>query len=66
MYASPTFPFDWIRTAEELTQAADSLVGEPIISVDTETSGWQTGNEQLCLIQIGIPSKKTTLDSTLR
>jgi ribonuclease D len=58
MYATPTFTFDWIRTPEELVQAADTLVAEPIIAVDTETSGWQTGNEQLCLIQIGIPSKK--------
>lgn len=61
MYASPTFSFDWIRTPEELVRAADSLVSEPVISVDTETSGWQTGNEQLCLIQIGIPTKKHVL-----
>ncbi len=61
MYATPIFSFDWIRTPEELVQAAQSLSGEPIISVDTETSGWQTGNEQLCLIQIGVPSKKHVL-----
>jgi ribonuclease D len=61
MYASPTFSFDWIRTPEELVRAADSLESEPVISVDTETSGWQTGNEQLCLIQIGIPTKKHVL-----
>lgn len=61
MYVTPTFTFNWIRTPEELVQAADSLVTEPIIAVDTETSGWQTGNEQLCLIQIGIPSKKHVL-----
>ncbi len=61
MYARPTFTFDWIRTPEELVRAAETLVNELIIAVDTETSGWQTGNEQLCLIQIGIPSKKHVL-----
>jgi hypothetical protein len=61
MYASPTYNFDWIRTSEELTNAAETLADEPIISVDTETSGWQTGNEQLCLIQIGVPSTKRVL-----
>jgi DNA polymerase III epsilon subunit-like protein len=61
MAATPTYPFDWIRTREELVQAADSIAAEPIISVDTETSGWQTGNEQLCLIQIGVPSTKRVL-----
>lgn len=61
MVATPTYPFDWIRTREELVQAAEALAAEPIISVDTETSGWQTGNEQLCLIQIGVPSTKRVL-----
>jgi len=61
MAASPSYPFDWIRTKEELVQAAESLASEPIISVDTETSGWQTGNEQLCLIQIGVPSTRRVL-----
>jgi ribonuclease D len=61
MAATPTYPFDWIRTREELVQAAESIASEPIISVDTETSGWQTGNEQLCLIQIGVPSTKRVL-----
>jgi len=61
MVASPTYPFDWIKTHEELAQAAEAIASEPIISVDTETSGWQTGNEQLCLIQIGVPSTKRVL-----
>ena len=61
MYASPSYAFDWIRNLEELTRAAESISKEPIISVDTETSGWQTGNEQLCLIQIGIPSTRQVL-----
>lgn len=58
MFAQPSYAFDWIRTFEELVQASESLAQEPIIAVDTETSGWQTGNEQLCLIQIGVPSTK--------
>jgi DNA polymerase III epsilon subunit-like protein len=58
MYATPTYDFDWIRTLEQLGNVAESLAKEPIIAVDTETSGWQTGNEQLCLIQIGVPSTR--------
>jgi hypothetical protein len=58
MYATPTYAFDWIRTVDELANVADLLTNEPLIAVDTETSGWQTGNEQLCLIQIGVPSTK--------
>jgi DNA polymerase III epsilon subunit-like protein len=58
MYATPSYSFDWIRNADELEQVAALLSKEPIISVDTETSGWQTGNEQLCLIQIGVPTTK--------
>lgn len=58
MYATPTYDFEWIKTAEELVRVSDLLRTEPLISVDTETSGWQTGNEQLCLIQIGVPSTR--------
>lgn len=58
MYTTPTYDFDWIRTAEELVRLSDQLANEAVISVDTETSGWQVGNEQLCLIQIGVPSTK--------
>jgi DNA polymerase III epsilon subunit-like protein len=61
MPAKPSYQFDWIRTADELAQAAATLEREPFLSIDTETSGWQTGNEQLCLIQIGIPSTKRVL-----
>jgi DNA polymerase III epsilon subunit-like protein len=61
MYAVPTYDFEWIRSAEELAHAAESIAKEPLISVDTETSGWQTGNEQLCLIQIGVPSSRRVL-----
>ncbi|MEI6517748.1 MAG: hypothetical protein WCN89_03555, partial [bacterium] len=61
MIAIPCYEFDWVRTAEELGQAVESLGSEAVLSVDTETSGWQTGNEQLCLIQIGIPSIRRVL-----
>ena len=56
-YARPTFECTWATTPEDLASVAASLENEPLISVDTETSGWQVGNEQLCLIQIGIPSQ---------
>ena len=58
MYAQPSCEFEWINTAEELSRVAEGLAGQPILSVDTETSGWQVGNEQLCLIQIGVPTEK--------
>ncbi len=58
MYAQPSYEFEWINTAEELSRVAEGLAGQPILSVDTETSGWQVGNEQLCLIQIGVPTEK--------
>lgn len=61
MSAKPLFEFDWVSNSGELEQAAATLVNEPILSVDTETSGWQTGNEQLCLIQIGVPSTKRVI-----
>jgi ribonuclease D len=61
MYAEPLYEFEWIRSLDELTRAADEIQAEPLLAVDTETSGWQTGNEQLCLIQIGIPSKRRVL-----
>jgi hypothetical protein len=58
LYADPVFGFEWVTTSDELARAAETLANEPLISVDTETAGWQTGNEQLCLIQIGVPSRK--------
>lgn len=58
MYAQPSYEFEWVSTADELSRVAEGLAGQPILSVDTETSGWQVGNEQLCLIQIGVPTEK--------
>lgn len=61
MYAHPQFDFEWISTAADLARVAPTIENEPILSVDTETSGWQVGNEQLCLIQIGVPSQKRVI-----
>jgi hypothetical protein len=61
MFAQPSLEFEWATTPEEVERVAASLGNEPIISVDTETSGWQVGNEQLCLIQIGVPNQKRVI-----
>ncbi|RMG43433.1 MAG: hypothetical protein D6719_03780 [Candidatus Dadabacteria bacterium] len=63
----------WIDRPEELKKISKELLNEDLLSVDTETFGWQTGNEELCLVQIGIPSRElvalidplTTKDLTL-
>lgn len=56
----------WIDQSEKLQQAITELEKEEILSIDTETHGWQTGNEQLCLIQIGNPTlEKIYLIDTL-
>lgn len=57
MYTQPKLDFEWATTPADVERVAASIANEPIISVDTETSGWQVGNEQLCLIQIGAPSQ---------
>ena len=61
MYAQPQFDFEWISTPADLARVAPTIENEPVLSVDTETSGWQVGNEQLCLIQIGVPSQKRVI-----
>ena len=55
---TPTWDIVWIDSADDLAQIAAAAAGEEYIAVDTETVGWQTGNESLALVQIGIPSKK--------
>ena len=61
MYVQPTYEFEWATTADDLARVSEQLVGQPILSVDTETSGWQVGNEQLCLIQIGVPTERRVI-----
>jgi len=58
MYAQPSYPFEWIKTSADLSRLSAELEPEPILSVDTETHGWETGNERLCLVQIGAPTRK--------
>lgn len=47
----------WIGSGSELSDALDLFKGEKYLSLDTETVGWETGNERLCLVQVGLPSK---------
>ena len=58
MSVKPTWEIIWIDNQEQLEEACQKLLKEDIISIDTETIGWQSGNEQLCLIQIGAPSEE--------
>jgi DNA polymerase III epsilon subunit-like protein len=56
--AENEWEFEWIETAEKLSEISELLAKEDVISIDTETVGWQSGNERLSLVQIGVPSKK--------
>lgn len=53
-----TWDFSWIKSEGELESALSLMMEEEILGVDTETSGWQIGEEKLCLIQIGLPKKE--------
>ena len=55
---SGRWPIRWVETQDQLTELIELLNTEEILSLDTETAGWQTGNEHLCLIQIGLPTTK--------
>jgi hypothetical protein len=55
---NPLWKIIWIDSVDELAQITDAAQGEEYLPIDTETIGWQTGNEKLALLQIGIPSKK--------
>jgi hypothetical protein len=54
----PLWDIIWIDTVEGLAQIAEAAHGEEYLPIDTETVGWQSGNEQLALLQIGIPGRK--------
>ena len=41
-----------------LSDVLEVLKEEEFLPIDTETAGWQTGNDYLCLLQIGAVSKK--------
>ena len=53
-----TWPYEWIDTDAALLSVIEAAKGERYIALDTETVGWQTGNEKLALIQVGLPSQK--------
>lgn len=48
----------WIDSGESLPEVLELFKDEKYLSLDTETVGWETGNERLCLVQVGVPSKK--------
>ena len=52
----PTWQSEWVETPARLQEIAALFAAEELITLDTETAGWQTGNERLCLVQVGIPS----------
>ena len=59
--SEPRWSIEWIDSEESLEGVSETLRSQEIVSVDTETVGWQSGNERLCLIQIGIPEQEHTL-----
>jgi 3'-5' exonuclease len=61
MKIEPKWDFEWVDTDIALQKWAKILSSEALISLDTETVGWETGNERLCLVQIGIPTKRHVL-----
>jgi hypothetical protein len=57
----PTWKTTWIKTTEELKSSIEWMMAEEKLGVDTETAGWQVGNETLCLVQVGMPTRKEVL-----
>jgi DNA polymerase III epsilon subunit-like protein len=53
-----SWEISWIQSESELVNALPIMKEEDVLGVDTETSGWQIGEEKLCLIQIGLPKKQ--------
>ena len=54
----PTWEVNWIETSASLEKVCNELITRKILSIDTETAGWQTNNEKLCLVQIGDPEQE--------
>jgi ribonuclease D len=61
MYVTPAWDYEWIADSSALQAAIESILREELISLDTETVGWKSGNERLALIQIGLPTQKKVL-----
>jgi ribonuclease D len=55
---TPKWQVVWIDKIDELEQVIIASQNEDYLAIDTETVGWQTGNEKLAILQIGIPSQK--------
>lgn len=51
----PSWESEWVDSVERLRQICEQFTTEALLTLDTETHGWQTGNEKLCLVQIGVP-----------
>lgn len=54
----PKWQIIWVDTTDGLLSLVEEAKTQEYLPVDTETVGWQTGNEKLALIQIGIPTLK--------
>ncbi|MCB0338639.1 MAG: ribonuclease D [Bdellovibrionales bacterium] len=57
----PKWDIEWVDSDSSFKTICRDLSKETLLSIDTETSGWQTGAEKLCLIQVGIPSREFTV-----
>ena len=51
-----TWEIHWIDNQGDLERTLPILEQEDQLSIDTETVGWETGNEILCLVQIAAPT----------
>lgn len=48
----------WVDKQSDLVEWVEKVRDEAVLSIDTETAGWQINQEKLCLIQIGNPTTK--------
>jgi ribonuclease D len=62
MEFEPIKPPVWINTAQALSDAFNVLQNEPRIAVDTESNSLFAYREEVCLIQISIPSTDFLFD----
>ncbi|MBN8550226.1 MAG: hypothetical protein J0M12_12985, partial [Deltaproteobacteria bacterium] len=52
-----SWKYEWVDSESQLAAVAEAVRTEEFVAIDTETAGWETGNERLCLIQIGLPTR---------
>ena len=60
-FIKPSWEYLFIDSQEALSKFSSPLNSEEVLSIDTETAGWQSGNDYLCLLQIGLPSTEQVL-----